>query len=215
MKLDRLAREAATVHLAVFGICRTKTSDQIGDGVLALLGPKEPGFWAHVSASPEFRDGRPDPLDRWSRRVIDRLASDVDGRAHYPFGKPVRPFMTWAVRTGRSWSSPVHLLVHDKSGLMVSFRGAIQLGGDLSVDDRAQAPCGTCAAQPCRTACPVNALTADGYDLAACHAYLDTQDGEACMTAGCRVRRACPVSRSYGRMDAQSAFHMENFHPWP
>ena len=32
-----------------------------------------------------------------------------------------------------------------------------------------------------------------------------------CMSKGCAVRRACPVSQSYGRMEDQSAFHMRAF----
>ena len=215
MSLDRLAERAGEVHLTVLGTCAANESDRIGTGTLALLGPLEPGFWPHVTASPEFQDGGPDPLDRWSRRVIDRLASDIGGRAHYPFGAPVHPFMTWALRTGRAWASPVHLLVHDTAGLMVSFRGAVQLDMELPAAEPRTAPCNSCASQPCRTACPASALTPDGYDLVACHGFLDTDEGEDCMKAGCQVRRACPVSQSYGRIEAQSAFHMENFHPWP
>ena len=75
-------------------------------------------------------------------------------------------------------------------------------------------PCDTCAAKPCLTACPVNALSAEtGYDLAACHSFLDTEAGQDCMSRGCKARRACPVSQSYARLPEQSAFHMRSFHP--
>ncbi len=215
MSLERLSAAANSSQLAVLGLCPAHPEDRIGTGTLVLLGPLEPGFWAHVTSAPEFQDGQPDPLDRWSRRVIDRLARDIGGQAHYPFGTPVRQFMTWALRTGRAWSSPVHLLVHDSAGLMVSFRGAVQLDMELPATRPQTMPCVACDGQPCRTACPVGALTSDGYDLSSCHGFLDTKDGEDCMNAGCQVRRACPVSQSYGRMAAQSAFHMENFHPWP
>ena len=33
-------------------------------------------MWEVFSGSPEASDGRPDPLDRWSRRVIGNLAAD-------------------------------------------------------------------------------------------------------------------------------------------
>jgi ferredoxin len=186
-----------------------------GCGTLLLIGPAPAGFWPHVTAAPEFADGLPDPLDRWSRRVIGRLACDLGAKARFPFGgPPYAPFLSWALKTGRCWSSPVGLLVHDTAGLMVSFRGALALGPRLPLPaPPAQSPCIGCAA-PCRAACPVSALTAAGYDTAACHAHLDTPAGRAdCRDGGCAVRRACPVSRGAGRSRAQSAFHMRSFHP--
>jgi hypothetical protein len=186
-----------------------------GTATLLLLGPHEPGFWAHVTASAEWRDGRPDPLDRWSRRVIGRIACDLGAKALFPFaGPPWLPFLSWAERTGRAWASPVRLLVHDTAGLMVSFRGALALKERLDLPPPpAAAPCATCADRPCLTACPPRALTAAGYDVPACHAFIDTPAGAGCMGLGCAVRRACPVSRSYGRLPEQSAYHMRRFHP--
>jgi hypothetical protein len=57
----------------------------------------------------------------------------------------------------------------------------------------------------------VGALKGSGYDLATCHAFLDTGPGGDCMGRGCAVRRACPVGQDR-RMAAQSAFHMADFH---
>jgi len=56
------------------------------------------------------------------------------------------------------------------------------------------------------------AFTEAGYDVPACHAFLDTSAGQDCLTTGCAVRRACPVSQSYGRVPEQSAYHMRQFH---
>jgi len=183
-----------------------------GDGTLVLLGPNEPGFWAHVTAAPEFADGMPDPLDRWSARVTDGIARDLGGRPLYPFGNPVRPFISWALASGHAWSSPVGLLVHDTAGLLVSYRGAILLPKRLALPDTGMSPCDSCAKKPCLNACPPRALTKDGYRLPACHAYLETTPGQDCMDAGCRVRLACPISQSYRRDPAQSAYHMRQFH---
>lgn len=184
-----------------------------GCRTLLMLGPREPGFWAHVTAEPEFTDGKPDPLDRWSRRVIGHLACALGAKALFPFGGPPwRPFIGWAQRTGRAHVSPVTLLVHDRAGLMVSYRGALALREHIDLPPAPPAPCDGCA-RPCETACPVGALDGTGYDVAACHAFLDTEDGRDCLDRGCRVRRACPVSETYGRRPAQSAFHMRSFHP--
>jgi hypothetical protein len=96
-------------------------------------------------------------------------------------------------------------------GLFASWRGALALAEALPADP-APSPCLTCAGKPCLTACPPVALTARGYDLPACHGFLDTTPGRDCMESGCAVRRACPVSSRYGRLAAQSAHHMRSFH---
>lgn len=182
-----------------------------GCGTLLLLGPAR-DFWEVFSASPEAGDGAPDPIDRWSERVISGLARRFGGQALFPFGGPPhRPFLSWALATGRAWVSPVGMLVHDETGLMVSFRGALALPGRLALPAPGRMPCEGCA-RPCLDACPVGALGAEGYDTAACHGFLDTPAGADCMSAGCRVRRACPASAGAGRLAAQSAHHMAHFH---
>lgn len=201
--------------LDVFGAFHPGPSDAApaGCATLVLLGPDEPGFWPRVSAAPEFGDGAPDPLDRWSERVIGALADELGATALFPFGgPPFQPFIRWAQRSGRAWPSPVSLLVHDVAGLFVSYRGALALPQRLALPPPSPRPCDTCAGQPCRSACPAGALTDHGYDLNACHAFLDSPAGQDCMARGCAVRRACPVSETYGRMPAQSAFHMAAFH---
>lgn len=179
---------------------------------LVLLGPREPGFWDQFTSSQEYRDGRPDPLDRWSTRVIDALADRLGGQALFPFGgPPYRPFYRWALRTGRCHVSPLKLLVHDRAGLFVSFRGALALPMALDWPMLPPAPCETCATQPCRSACPVGALSDAGYDVGSCRGYLHSSAGADCLGGGCRARRACPVSSTYGRVPEQSAFHMTAF----
>lgn len=215
MTLEEIEARLAPNHLTVFGGFRPGAEDDAPAGceTLLMLGPREPGFWDHVTAEPEFADGAPDPLDRWSRRVIGRLACDLGAKAVFPFGgPPYRPFIRWAERTGRARVSPVTLLVHDTAGLMVSYRGALALRDRLALPVPPPAPCGPCP-QPCVTACPVGALDASGYDVEACHAFLETEGGQDCLARGCRVRRACPVSETYGRRPEQSAFHMRSFHP--
>ncbi len=202
--------------LGGFVVAEGEAGFPAGTRTLLMLGPQEPGFWGHLQSQPEWaqyeQHGQPDPVDRWSRRVIGRIACDLGAKALFPFGGPPwHPFYQWALRTGRVWDSPVRLLVHDAQGLMVSFRGALALKEDTDVPPPAMRPCDTCAA-PCLTACPPRALTGEGYDVAACHAFLDQPAGAVCLTGGCLVRRACPVSQSYARLPEQSAYHMGQFH---
>ncbi|TMM49430.1 ferredoxin [Sulfitobacter sabulilitoris] len=214
MRYDALTRAARTRHLAVLGGFHPAPGDDApGDcKTLVLLGPDEPGFWPHLTASPEYRDGHPDPVDRWSRRVVNDWAGELGATAVFPFGgPPYLPFYRWALRTGRIHASPVRLLVHDEAGLFVSFRAALALDSHIDLPHPPPSPCDACAGQPCRTACPVDALDGAGYDVPACKTYLHSADGQTCMTQGCAVRRACPVSARFGRLPAQSAYHMQQF----
>jgi epoxyqueuosine reductase len=214
MTLAAISDRLSAHHLAVMGGFHPGPEDGAPQGTqtLLLVGPAEPGFWAHLTAQPEWLDGAPDPVDRWSRRVIGRLACDLGAKAVFPFGgPPYAPFQRWAKATGRAWESPVRLLVHDLAGLMVSYRGALALKDRLDLPPVGARPCDTCAA-PCLTACPASALTGAGYDVPACHAFLDQPQGQDCLSGGCHVRRACPLSQSYGRVAGQSAYHMRQFH---
>ena len=195
--------------LRVLGTCAGSRADGLArDGLVVLLGPDEPGFWGVFSASAEAQDGARDPLDRWSRRVIGALADTCGGDAIFPFGgPPYLPFQTFATRSGLSWPSPIRFLVHADTGLWVSFRGALVIDG-AAPSVAASRPCDTCAA-PCTTACPVDAF-ADGYDVAACKAHINSPTGTDCINLGCRARRACPVGAGL-RLPAQAAFHMEAF----
>ncbi len=209
--LSSIATKARGNHLAPLGALHLEPDEVPGYTSLVLLGPAGPDFWPHVTAAPEFADGAPDPLDRWSLRVIGALASDLGARAVFPFDGPPWPSFTgWARRSGRAWSSPVGLLVHDTTGLMLSYRGALALPHRIDLPAPASRPCDTCDGQPCRTACPVSALSPYGYDVPACKTDLD-RPGNDCMARGCAVRRACPLSQGAGRTEAQSAFHMGYF----
>ena len=214
--LTAVAALAEAQHLAILGGFACDGDEAglpAGTRTVLMLGPGQ-GFWPHLTAQPEWQDGAPDPVDRWSRRAVGRIACDLGAKALFPFGGPPwHPFQSWALRTGRVWESPVRLLVHDAQGLWVSFRGALALKDRVALPaPPAAPPCATCPGQPCRSACPAGALVPAGYDLDRCHGFLDTRPGADCMGAGCAVRRACPVSRGYDRMPEQSAYHMAQFH---
>lgn len=214
---ETLAAEAEARHLRIMGGFHPTPGDSAPEGcrTLLMIGPAEPAFWPVFAASPEMRDGAPDPLDRWSKRVLGAWAADLGARALFPSdGPPYAPFIAWAKATGRVWNSPTGILVHDRAGLMVSFRGALALNTHLVLPKTPPCPCDTCVEKPCLTACPVAALNeASQYDVPRCKSFLDTDAGQSCMTRGCAVRRACPVSDAYNRAEPQSAFHMRSFHP--
>lgn len=207
MTLDDVSDVASKNGLAVLG------AFHLDDGqTLVLLGPDEPVFWEVFTSSNEYNDQQANAMDRWSKRIIDQIADKFDGDTKYPFGgPPYNPFIDWALKTKRIWNSPVALLVHDTSGLFVSFRGAIILNEILNLPATKSSPCEECAEKPCLSACPAAALDSTGYDVPACHRYLDSDAGDDCLLLGCQVRRSCPVGQGK-REPAQSAFHMRAFH---
>lgn len=215
MTLSELDTAARALGLALRGAFHPTESDGApdGTGTLVMLGPDEPQFWTIFTESAEYRDGRPHPLDRWSKRSVGALGAAFGGTGVFPYdGPPYAPFLHWAGRSEECWPSPVGLLVHETAGLFISFRAALALRQKLDLAPPPHAsPCVTCADRPCTTACPVGAL-AEGqpYDVPACIAHIRSPEGAACRQ-GCLVRRACPVSRRFGRLPEQSAFHMRAF----
>ena len=180
---------------------------------LVLIGPQGgDAFWGRVTASTEWHDGTPDPIDCWSARILGGLAARFGGTALFPSdGPPWPPFFGWALASGALWQSPVGMLVHADQGLWVSFRGALALPFDIPLPPAAN-PCDSCVTRPCITACPVDALSPTAYDVPRCHAFLDRPEGRDCLSCGCAARRACPASESHARLDVQSAYHMSRFH---
>lgn len=170
-------------------------------------------WWPVFTESVEYTGVIENPVDTWSKRILGQIADRLGASAHYPSdGPPYAPFIAWALETGRFWQSPTGMMIHDRAGLMISIRAALEFPNDFKAEPVGLRPCDTCVEQPCAAACPVGALSAvSPYDVPACKAYLDTPDGVQCMAQGCHVRRACPVSRSFDRPAAQTAYHMKAF----
>lgn len=210
--MDLLARisELAAPHcLFVSGVAPLSPEDGPKGTSAILISPDEPAFWPHFTQSPEWLDGQPDPVDRWSFRVISNIAEATGTATAFPFGgAPFLPFYQWATRSGRSNASPIRFLVHERMGLFASYRGALITDQALDVNP-SPSPCPTCE-QPCLNACPVDALNATGYDVPKCKAWIATEAGSDCARNGCLVRRACPVGQDR-RLPEQSAYFMSQF----
>ncbi len=212
MRLKQIRAAALDHGLDVYGAFHPDKNDFSQAASIILLGPSAQ-FWTVFTASNIFQDKQSDPIDRWSIQVISNIAIELGARPIFPFnGPPYAPFLQWARASGRAWNSPVGMLVHELTGLMVSYRGALAFDTRLDLPVQTyENPCDSCDTKPCLTACPVNALAPDGYDVPACHAYLDTKAGNNCLTKGCIVRRACPASVGAHRLAEQLALHMRAF----
>ena len=211
---DDLRSEASLRSLTLLGGFHPDDNEVglVNCRTLLMLGPDEHRFWPQFIRSEEYLDGRPDPVDRWSARVIGDLATITGAQALYPFGTaPYLPFYQWALRTQSIHVSPVRLLVNQGQGLFISFRGALALRGRIDLPAAIPSPCTECEAKPCLVACPVRAMGDHDYSDPDCRAYASSHEGQGCLEHGCAVRRACPASSNAGRRSAHSAYHMSEF----
>jgi len=182
-------------------------------GTLVMLGFLR-ADWPAFTVSPEYRDGRPHPLDRWSHRVVSALARDLGARPYFPFTAPLMPFIRWAQKAEPVYPSAMGMMIHPTFGLWHAWRGALAFGErlDLPAPDDRPRPCDACADKPCLSACPVNAFDGTGaFNVAACSAHIRSPAGVDCMEKGCAARRACPVGQDYQYTPEQAAFHMKSF----
>ena len=174
----------------------------VGDGVpllpdgrraerSVLAGSVGASVWPNFAR--ERRD-EPDPLDRWSARVLDAVAARFGANVLLPSaGPPYLPFQRWAARAGPVHASPLGLLIHPDHGLWHAYRGALTFAERFALPprDARPNPCDACRARPCLGACPVSAFTTVGYDDAA--APLSSRRGRAepaSQRAAWRARRA-------------------------
>lgn len=219
---DALRAAAAGHGLCVRGIFAAEEVDAVpplADGRAArsvvLFGNAGSSYWPAFSGSSEYRDGEPDPLDRWTRRVAEAMARRFAAMALYPFGGPPHyPFLRWARKAEGLHPSPVGMLIHGEYGLWHAYRFALAFAQPLRdepVSRADAAPCDSCAARPCLSACPAGAFTGSEYRVERCVAYLQSTPDAPCRRGGCLVRHACPTGQAYRYHPAQAAFHMRAF----
>lgn len=174
-----------------------------------LVGNAGGAMWEAFSPHIE---GERNPLDRWTKRVIDSIAEKFGARAIYPFGPDAPPFHRWALRAEAVHPSPLGILIHPQYGLWHAYRAALLFSERLDLPPRLSmpSPCDTCVEKPCLSACPVGAFTGAAYDVGACAAHLASSE-QTCLSVGCRARNACPVGEEWRYPEAQTRFHMAAF----
>jgi hypothetical protein len=180
-------------------------------GTLVLAGNVGTSLWARFASE---RRAEPEPLDRWSARVLGEIAARFDAAVVLPGDGPPRPpFLRWAQRAEPVHPSPLGVLIHPDHGLWHAYRGAIAFSERLAlpVRDTRESPCTSCRERPCLAACPVGAFTTAGYDDAACAAHLESGAGAACFESACLARAACPVAREHRYPPEQARFHLTAF----
>ncbi len=207
------------------GVVDIKTDDNASQtaGALLLFGNAGSSIWPTFSNAPEYQDQQPDPLDRWSNRIGTQLAQRWGGTALFPFGgPPFTPFLQWAKKAEQLQSSKLGMLIHPEYGLWHAYRFAIALPKNALSEQAllslskpaiaAQTACDHCQTQSCLSSCPVDAFTAEGYDVKRCFDYLDSHRNAECHQQGCQARTACPEGADYLYTLEHAVFHMRQFY---
>ena len=218
---DALGRAAQSRGLALRGGFHPAAQDGVpafSDGgavrSVVLLGFVGAAHWPAFAAAREYADGRPNPLDRWSRRMIDEIGAAHGAVGLYPAdGPPWLPFQQWALRSESIHVSPLGLLIHPKYGLWHCYRGALCFRTPLALPPAvpSASPCLACREKPCLHTCPVEAFSPGRYDRAACARHIASAAGSDCMSSSCRARRSCPIGAAHHYGEEQSRFHMAAF----
>ena len=213
---DRLAR-AGFCSLGRFAPAPEDAVPEASTGQPAravfVVGSLSNALFEIFGTSPEAIDGLPDPLDRFTRRVLTGLAGSEGLGIVFPFeGPPYHPFQRWTLKAGSFSRSPMGVLAHRAFGPWAGLRAAL-----LSPEPVAEleaipedGPCPTCSDTPCMTACPAGALSQAGYDVPRCLAYLRANPAAPCH-AGCLARHACPFGRVHAQSPEAGSFHMRAF----
>ena len=202
----------ATTGLAVRGGFVPASADGLpGVRSVVLIGNAGLSMWPAFAAG---RRDEPDPLDHWTKRVVDPIAADLGATAVHPNDKPFHPFQRWAQRAEPVHPSPLGILIHPVFGLWHAYRAALLFAeavDGLLERTNSPSPCDSCVEKPCLTACPVSAFNGKVYNVVACAGHLRSGGPPDCPSLGCRARDACPVAPQHRYMDEQIGFHMAAF----
>jgi len=177
-----------------------------------VVGSGGPTFFDRFSAdAPEARDGVPNPLDRFTRRVVaEAIHADLEPfgvryAVYHPFGaEPVIPFQRLGRAAGLGGPSPLGLQVHPTYGAWWAYRALVVVDRELPAGNPPGDGCEGCPA-PCIDACPARAPARAGFSVAACHVH--RLMAEPCRLS-CAARLACIRGPEHRYRDEELAFHM-------
>jgi hypothetical protein len=180
-----------------------------------VVGSSGRAFFAGFERSSEAADGRPDPLDRYTRVVVNDVARTSLGPfgvtfvTRFPFvgqtesGGPI-PFQRLGRAAGLAPASPLGLQIHPIFGAWWAYRALLVVDVSLPATTPLDDGCAGCPA-PCVDACPGHAVHVGGFDIAACHTH--RLASPPCHSS-CVARLACVRGPKHQYTEAQLAFHM-------
>jgi hypothetical protein len=201
--VDQAALDRAGVGFALDGILP-------GAGAALVVGDGGGAFFARFTASGAAGEA-PDPLDRYTVRVIEKAVSGVLGARvphaiRFPFdsGPPLLPIQRIGIAAGLPPPGPLGLQIHPVFGPWWGYRALVVLGGSVPPAAPLASPCAGCPA-PCLPVCRGQAVALTGLRAGAC---VDHRLRDPACEEDCVARRGCFVGGVHAYSPAQLAFHM-------
>lgn len=215
-KLDTLLCPLGLMRLGGFHV---QVGDEIFDmtvsepSTLVMVGNVASSNWrAFKSWYEADHSTDPDAMDHWTQLSLAPIARALGADVVFPFsGPPWHPFVSWAIRTGEIFKSPLGMGIHAKYGVFHAHRAALLFREHLNWPAEIFShPCESCASQPCLSICPVKAFDGKSYDYMACRSYLSENPKAECWS-GCVARKACPIGPHNLYEPDHAAYHMHAF----
>jgi ferredoxin len=208
LPLDAGAFDSACAPVAPW---LTLGSLMLGARGVVVVGSGGPAFFDGFASSPFAGDGLRDPLDRYTRAVVEESARVALGplgvahAEHFPFvSAALIPFQRLGRAAGLGGPGPLGLQIHPVYGAWWAYRGLIVVDAALPAEVAPGDGCAGCPA-PCVSACPAGAVQRSGFVVAACHAR--RLSAEPCRLS-CAARIACIRGPEHRYSDEELAFHM-------
>jgi hypothetical protein len=181
-------------------------------GVAALLiGSGGRVFFDRFIAATDCDDGKPNPLDRFTRAEVEATVRDSLGAAighgiFFPFvgAGPPLPFQRLGRAAGLGAPGPLGMQIHPQFGPWWAYRALVIVDVALPVETPPGDGCAGCDA-PCVAACPARAVAITGFVYSACRA--NRLCDPACHLA-CAARSRCIRGPEQRYSERQLAFHM-------
>ncbi len=171
-------------------------------------------FFEGFRRSPEARSGGTEPLDAYTRRLVETAAAALRrsgdaSRASFSFerrGGLHADFVALGRAAGLGAPSRLGLLVHPEFGPWLAIRALLFTERCLpETCERVEfRPCEGCPA-PCAVACHGAAVAPAGFDALACGA---TRRREPACRLRCDARRACVLGPEHAYAAEAEAHHM-------
>ncbi len=138
--------EAVSAALALHGLI-LRGGFRVGDGEAfstgnhsaparsaLLVGNAGGAMWPHFRRWMSRQSPVPkNPLDTWTRVVVEPIAAKFGARAVFPFDRPWPPFQQWAMRAEGLRPSPLGILMHPQYGLWHACRAALVFETEISI----------------------------------------------------------------------------------
>ena len=182
-------------------------------------------MWQVFQKSSFYADQLPNPLDRWTKSVLEKLSLKTRTELALPFDRPFPPIQEWTKRATGISNSPLGILMHPRYGLWFGLRGVFFFKVNVENQDvnklihrqfNDNKPCDLCVEKPCLSGCPVSAFDESGLNVNTCFSHLAKTISSSfepdCLSNGCAAREACPVGNEYRYCSEQMHFHMKSYY---